>query len=430
MKQAWNLMKQNKLFTSIYVVGTAIAIATTMIMAIVYYVKIVPIYPEVNRNRTLVMEQAREIIGTISNMSPWSLKAVKEWFYPLKNAEIVSAEIKNNSSYKDYIQPKDGGGDFQIYTKYTDPYFFHAYDFRFIEGKPFSEVDFHSGICSAVITDEIAKRLFGNTKNVVGKEFTMNYLNFRVTGVIESASFLCKRSFAQVYLPYTIYDKQAKSWGNSGMRGPFEITMVVKNNQQEAALREEIKELYRKYNTSQDEIKLKQLEQPRSYILTVFQTWVSDEIFDWKTVFKKFGLTLLVLLLVPALNLSGMIAGRMETRLSEMGVRKSFGACRSSLLGQVMWENLLLTMVGGLLGLILAWSALYICRDWLFALFDNRPVLTLEGVSTSVSSEMLFAPSIFLTAFLLCLVLNMLSALIPAWNSLRNPIIQSLNEKR
>ena len=205
MKQAWNLMKQNKLFTSIYVVGTAIAIATTMIMAIVYYVKIVPIYPEVNRNRTLVMEQAREIIGTISNMSPWSLKAVKEWFYPLKNAEIVSAEIKNNSSYKDYIQPKDGGGDFQIYTKYTDPYFFHAYDFRFIEGKPFSEADFHSGIRSAVITDEIAKRLFGNTKNVVGKEFTMNYLNFRVTGVIESASFLCKRSFAQVYLPYTIF---------------------------------------------------------------------------------------------------------------------------------------------------------------------------------------------------------------------------------
>ena len=56
MKQAWNLMKQNKLFTGIYVVGTALAIATTMIMAIVYYVKIAPIYPEVNRDRTLVME--------------------------------------------------------------------------------------------------------------------------------------------------------------------------------------------------------------------------------------------------------------------------------------------------------------------------------------------------------------------------------------
>jgi putative ABC transport system permease protein len=95
-----------------------------------------------------------------------------------------------------------------------------------------------------------------------------------------------------------------------------------------------------------------------------------------------------------------------------------------------MWENLLLTLVGGLLGLFLAWGALYACRDWLFALFDDRPVLAIEGVSTSVSGEMLFAPSIFLAAFLLCLLLNLLSALIPAWNSLRNPIIQSLNEKR
>lgn len=32
-------MRQNKLFTSIYVAGTALAIATTMIMAIVYYVR-------------------------------------------------------------------------------------------------------------------------------------------------------------------------------------------------------------------------------------------------------------------------------------------------------------------------------------------------------------------------------------------------------
>lgn len=214
------------------------------------------------------------------------------------------------------------------------------------------------------------------------------------------------------------------------MIGYLEITMVVKDKEQETALREEIKELYRKYNTSQTEIELQQLEQPRSYALTVFQTWVSDEAFDWSAVFKKFGLTLLVLLLVPALNLSGMIAGRMETRLSEMGVRKSFGANRNGLLGQVLWENLLLTLTGGLLGLTLAWGALYTCRDWLFALFDERPVLAYGGVSTTVSGEMLFAPSVFLAAFLLCLILNMLSALIPAWSSLRHPIIQSLNEKR
>lgn len=428
MKQAWNLMKQNKLFTGIYVVGTALAIATTMIMAIVYYVKIAPVYPEVNRDRTLFMELAREKVGTSTNMSPWSLKAVKEWFYPLKNAEVVSAEIKNYGN--EFIQPMDGSGDFKIYTKYIDTNFFQVYDFRFVEGKPFTEADLQSAIPTAVITDAMARRLYGDATGAVGKTFTMNYVDYRVVGVVEAPSFLCKQSFAQIYFPYTLLTGYDHSGGRSKMLGVFNVTMVAKDKEQEAALREEIKELYRKYNTSQDEVELIQLEQPRSFALTVFQTSVSDEAFAWKAVFKKLGLTLLVLLLVPALNLSGMIAGRMETRLSEMGVRKSFGAHRNGLLGQVMWENLLLTLAGGLLGLILAWTALYACRDWLFALFDDRPVLAIEGVSTSVSGEMLFAPSIFLAAFLLCLLLNLLSALIPAWNSLRNPIIQSLNEKR
>ena len=428
MKQAWNLMKQNKLFTGIYVVGTALAIATTMIMAIVYYVKIAPVYPEVNRDRTLFMELAREKVGTSTNMSPWSLKAVKEWFYPLKNAEVVSAEIKNYGN--EFIQPMDGSGDFKIYTKYIDTNFFQVYDFRFVEGKPFTEADLQSAIPTAVITDAMARRLYGDATGAVGKTFTMNYVDYRVVGVVEAPSFLCKQSFAQIYFPYTLLTGYDHSGGRSKMLGVFNVTMVAKDKEQEAALREEIKELYRKYNTSQDEVELIQLEQPRSFALTVFQTSVSDEAFAWKAVFKKLGLTLLVLLLVPALNLSGMIAGRMETRLSEMCVRKSFGAHRNGLLGQVMWENLLLTLAGGLLGLILAWTALYACRDWLFALFDDRPVLAIEGVSTSVSGEMLFAPSIFLAAFLLCLVLNLLSALIPAWNSLRNPIIQSLNEKR
>ena len=54
-KQAWTMMKQNKLFTSIYVAGTGLSIAFTMVLFIIYYVKFAPIYPEYNRNRTLVI---------------------------------------------------------------------------------------------------------------------------------------------------------------------------------------------------------------------------------------------------------------------------------------------------------------------------------------------------------------------------------------
>ena len=38
LKQAWNLMKQNPLFSTLYIVGTGISIVMTMVIAIVYYV--------------------------------------------------------------------------------------------------------------------------------------------------------------------------------------------------------------------------------------------------------------------------------------------------------------------------------------------------------------------------------------------------------
>ena len=93
-----------------------------------------------------------------------------------------------------------------------------------------------------------------------------------------------------------------------------------------------------------DEWKVDFWEQPTSHLLSVFKTYASMEFDLWATV-RHFLLVLLVLLLVPALNLSGMISSRMEGRLAEMGVRKSFGAGRKILLSQVMWENLLLTAI-------------------------------------------------------------------------------------
>ena len=50
IKQAWTMMKQSKLFTSIYVAGTGLSIAFTMVLFIVYYVKFAPIYPEYIRD--------------------------------------------------------------------------------------------------------------------------------------------------------------------------------------------------------------------------------------------------------------------------------------------------------------------------------------------------------------------------------------------
>ena len=94
-----------------------------------------------------------------------------------------------------------------------------------------------------------------------------------------------------------------------------------------------------------------------------------------------------------------------------------------------MWENLILTLAGGLVGLIIAWSILYLGKSWVFTLFDDYPDFLYDN-SIMITGEMLFTPVVFITALLVCVIINLLSALIPAWNSLRKPIVSSLNEKK
>ena len=137
-----------------------------------------------------------------------------------------------------------------------------------------------------------------------------------------------------------------------------------------------------------------------------------------------FGMVLLVLLLIPAINMSGITQSRMRKRMAEIGVRKAFGATRSELLTQVLYENLLQTLLGGVLGLFFSYASVLLLSDWLL----DTGTASMGIGRTFVNAEMMFNPVIFLYAFLACLALNLLSAGIPAWRASRMRIISALNE--
>ena len=138
---------------------------------------------------------------------------------------------------------------------------------------------------------------------------------------------------------------------------------------------------------------------------------------------------ILLLLLLPAINLSGLVSNRMESRVAEMGIRKAFGAKRRVLLREVVNENLVMTLCGGIVGYLLSWLFITAIRD--NALFLSMFEREYDPVnSVSLQLDMFFTPMLFLIAFFCCAVLNLMAALIPAWTSLRKPIVESLNQKR
>ena len=141
--------------------------------------------------------------------------------------------------------------------------------------------------------------------------------------------------------------------------------------------------------------------------------------FDRGTVgkwFKTTGATVLFLLLLPALNIIGITLTQFRKRRSEIGVRKAFGARSFSLVEQVMTENLLISCIGGLIGLVLSYALLSLCRSFFFS------------GTIALTHDMLIQPFTFVAAFFFTLLLNLLSAAIPAWRASRMPITEALHD--
>ena len=413
VRQALHMMKEEKLFSGIYIAGTALAIAFTMVIAVVYYAKLADIEPEVNRSRTVYVLGMRMTYKDGSS-DDWTRDyydptKVKEWLYPLKSAEFVSAIIDPGTFVRDkFYVTSDEGRIVSGVLKLVDANFFKVYHFNFVYGRPFAPTDSVSPIC--IISQDISEQLFGKGVNPVGKVLNLG-VDLRIVGVVEPTSSIAEQSFGQLFMPTDDATNM--------------ITIVLKEGCSLADLKQELEEIAHKRSVSS-----KNLDYSfENRILPHAQLQMSGgrTLSSWKDILLSLFPQVLVLLLVPALNLSGLVAARMKRRLPEMGVRKAFGAKRRELLHQVIMENLVLTLCGGIVGLVITWLLLYVFRSWVFFAVSNHLTIMPEP---TIEGEMLFSPFIFLIALAVCLIVNMMAAVIPAWLSLKNPIVESLYHKR
>ena len=135
-----------------------------------------------------------------------------------------------------------------------------------------------------------------------------------------------------------------------------------------------------------------------------------------------FILLIFILLVVPAINMSGLLSTQMKKRNEEIGSRKAYGASNWQVGSQLLFENFVLTIVGGIVGLLLSFIALAVFKNILLA-----DIMTINAAeSFNLPLTLFFNPSVFLLMFIFCLVINLLSAIVPVWNASRTTIIQTI----
>jgi putative ABC transport system permease protein len=397
-----------------------------MVLSIVFYIKTGNIYPETNRDRLLIVTHGEEQYENNKHSSSLSYPFVETCFNSLESAEAVTM-IRDTWGEEYYVQPAGSEEQVPVVVKPVDTAFWTVFPFRFLQGKPFTEADMQSGIHTAVIAESLARKLFGSTE-VTGETIHLNFSPYRVCGVVKDVSYAMERTYAQLWIPYSVFPDYKKGSGKTLALGRMQAYILAPTVRDAKKMREEAIENVRKYNQTLKEVELSIYGQPDSQWQTVLRGFPGKEL-NFLKIVLQYGLIFFILLLVPAVSLSGMTESRMERRLAEMGVRRAFGAPVGTLTRQILSENFLFTVCGGCIGLLSSYLLILLCRNWIMQLGQSLSGIPPEGAEMVFSPSMLINLPVFAIALGVCFLLNLLSAGIPAWRASHREIIYSLNAK-
>lgn len=413
LKQALRMLGENKLLSIISILGTALAICMIMVIVILYVVNTAGFRPEVNRDRTYYFSAVMSLgkdDGRRVTYASLGLPLIRECIQPLQSAELVTV-INRDDWNKMTATTMDGLNSYTGYLSLTDTAFWKLFEFDFVDGSPFSAADFQSGLHSIVISESMARSFFG-TEKAAGKEVKLDFIPFRIAGVVKDVSRFASKAYADMWVPYTINEGWA---GNEGINGSFNCSVLLKKGYTQEDLRKETLTRLATFNAGLSDFKADIGYQPRSQM----EEWLdggNEYASNVYTTYFRYGIILFILLLVPALNLSGITLTRMRKRVAELGVRRAFGATKGNIVGLVLLENMTLTLLGGILGLGFSYGAMLILKDWLLVTNLGESGLTVG----------MFSGSVFVAAFFFCLVMNLMSAGVPAWRVSQANITDSI----
>ena len=411
------MLKEDKVISAITILGTALAITMIMVIILTQRIKTTNIGPEVNRERTMYIPNVLEVgkKDQYSNLNQMNINDYKQYLTMLTTPEKISMIAKG----QDDASLEGSDIYYKADIRNTDAAYWNIYSFSFLAGKPFTNEEFQSGIPVAVISKSLARKLFNETNEALSKTFVLNKKTYRVIGIVEDVSTLCNYAYAQIWVPYTtnpLYSQPNIHW--------FTTVVLAKNKSDFPKIKSEVRrsEIANNPNNDEKEIHFFGPFSGEELLVKGGSSFDTSEPNILKGQFR-FYLTLFVLLLIPAINLSGFSLFKIINRTSEIGIRKAFGAEKKTILVQVLYENFLTSLIGGFIGLALSFMVINTIKDKLFAQEVWEPQLLGENtvpVSTFIS------PWVFFYVILACIVLNLLSSGIPAWRASRLRIAEAI----
>ena len=396
LKIAVKVLLRRKFFTFISLFGIAFTLLVLMVAAALLDHSLAPMPPETRAGRMLFITR---LVMRGPN-STWTSSAgyafLDRYIRTLPDVE-ATAVISTPQPAVGFV----GGAKISSTLRRTDGAFWRVMDFDFLEGGPFTEEDDREARRVAVINEATAERYFGDG-SALGRDLEVEGQTYRVVGVVRNVPFSRPVSYSDVWVPIGT----ARSDGyKREILGSFIGIILARDRSDLRAIQAEVQRRI-------GEVPLpdpKEHESLHGGADTVFEAAARNALNSREADSGAGRLRAILLvvtllfMLLPTLNLVNLNLSRILERASEIGVRKAFGASSRTLVGQFVVENVVLTFVGGAVGLVL--SALVL--------------EALNGTGIVPYAQFHLNGRIFLYAMLLALFFGVLSGAYPAWRMSR-----------
>ena len=404
-KIAIAVLKRRKFFTFISLFGISFTLMILIVLAAFVNNIVSANYPEVNRDRSLYITTIRQLSSKQHGQmtGPPSYYYLNKYVKTLKTPEKIAISSLFNPT-NTYVNNKK----LVIDMKFTNDAFWDVMQFEFTEGKPYTLQQINNGERVAVITEDTKREYFGDVPNVVGNYIEADNVKYRVSGVVKPVPITMIVSYANIYVPYTASkaDLNRTSFG-----GNYTAVLLAKTTDDLPKIKAEYAGVVGRVEPSEKEFDIFR-SSAEGYVSSFLRaTPLGDS--NGNAVGKLamiISIFILLFLLLPTLNLININISRIMERSSEIGVRKAFGASRKTLIGQFIVENIILTFLGCLIGIVLSAIILKIINS--AGLIDNMHLsidFTVLGFS-----------------LLVCLFFGLLSGVYPAWRMSRLQVVDAL----